>query len=86
MMKNLPVDITDIDKEILLICAFRYALGRQSYVVGAICKILIMNWDNFPKERRQFFKNEIREAIDANKAGDKHIDVPSWKEILRLGD
>lgn len=86
MMKNIKFDLSNIDKEIMLICAFRYALGRRSYIVGTISRILKTNWENFPKERKQFFKSEIREAIAHNDIGDEFIDKPTWEEILRLSD
>jgi hypothetical protein len=85
-MKNFKLDLSDTDQEIMLICAFRYALGRQSYIVGSVAQILKTNWNNLPKERKSFFKNEIREAIANDRIGDKFIDKPTWNEILRLSD
>jgi hypothetical protein len=86
MMKDFKLDLSNIDQEIMLICAFRYALGRRSYVVRSISQILKNNWDNLPTERKQFFKNEIIEAIARDDIGDQFIDKPAWNEILLLGD
>jgi hypothetical protein len=86
MMKNLKLELSDIDKELMLICAFRYALGRRTYIVSSIAQIIKNNWNNLPVERKEFFKNEIREAIAHNDIGDPFIDKPTWNEILRLSD
>ena len=76
----------DVDQDILLFCAFRYALGRQTYVVGSITGIIRDNWENLTKERRAFYKREIREAVEKGFAGSPVIDVPEWKSILDLPD
>jgi hypothetical protein len=77
---------SDVDQDILLFCAFRYALGRQTYVVGSIAKILRDNWSGLSKDRRVFYKKEIREAVEMGFAGSPVIDVPEWKSILELPD
>jgi hypothetical protein len=85
-MKQIKIDFTDVNQDILLFCAFRYVLGRRSYVVFTICDILKANWDHMPVSRRAFFKKEIQEAIDGGRAGYEYIDVPVWKSILELED
>ena len=84
--KELTLDFDDVNQDILMVCAFRYALGRQTYVVGSICDILKANWENMPTSRREFFKNEIREAVNKGWAGSELIDVPQWNSILALPD
>ena len=76
----------DVDQDILLFCAFRYALGRQTYVVGSIAEIIRDNWKNISKPRRAWFKKEIKEAVQMGHAGHELIDVPEWKSILALED
>lgn len=76
----------DVDQDILLFCAFRYALGRQTYVVGSIARIIVDNWDIIPASRREMYKREIREAVEMGFAGSPVIDVPEWKRILELDD
>jgi hypothetical protein len=83
--KQIIIDFSDVNQDILLCCAFRYALGRRTYVVGTLVDILKSNWGNIPKSRREMFKKEIREAIKYNMCGSKY-DIEEWEEILKLGD
>lgn len=85
-MRHKPVklDFSDVNQDILLFCAFRYALGRQTYVVGTIAGIIRDNWDHMSDPRKAMFKKEIREAVDKGWAGSELIDVPEWKSILEL--
>ena len=81
----IKLDFNDIDQDILLFCAFRYALGRRTYVPSVIEKIIIGNWENMPPITREKFKNEIREALDSHRAGDTY-DEDGWMRILDLED
>jgi hypothetical protein len=83
---QIKLDFSDVNQDILLICAFRYALGRRTYVVGSIAEILKSNWDHMHCARRAFFKKEIKEAVEKGWAGSELIDVPEWKSILELPD
>jgi hypothetical protein len=83
---DIYIDFTDCDQDILLFCAFRYALGRQTYVVGAIADIIKANWGHMPQSRRDMFRKEIEEAIEQGYAGSVNIDVPCWMSILRMVD
>lgn len=78
----ITIDCNDVDQDILLFCAFRYALGRRTYVVSTIIEIILENWDNIPVNRQEMFKSEIREAISKNNAGSKY-DVEEWGKILK---
>jgi hypothetical protein len=82
----LTLDFGDVDHTILLFCAFRYALGRQTYVVGSVAGILKENWDHMHPIERAKYKQEIREAIANKRAGSVMIDVPEWEAILALED
>jgi hypothetical protein len=67
----------------IVFCAFRYALGRSTYVVAEIVEYLADNWDEVPNYDKQIIKKEIRKAILNNKAGMLQ-DIRLWKEILDL--
>jgi hypothetical protein len=82
----MKIDFSDVNQDIVLFCAFRYALGRQTYVVGSVARVIRSNWEWMPKSRREFYKKEIREAIEHNDAGNVIIDVPEWRKILDLED
>jgi len=74
-----------VDEDILLFCAFRYALGRKTYVVGTIVDILKNNWNSISPSQRKLYKEEIRDAITNNRAG-MDMDVDEWNKILALED
>lgn len=83
--KGIRLDFSDVDQTILLFCAFRYALGRSTYVVGTIADIIGSNWDQIVPVQREMYKREIREAIDRGRAG-MDMDVKAWEKILKLAD
>lgn len=83
--KEIQLDFTDVNQDILMFCAFRYALGRRTYVVGTIVDILEANWGHMHSSRREMFKKEIREAMDKDRAGSVW-DVQDWERILELED
>ena len=85
-MNQIKLDFKDVNQDILLFCAFRYALGRQTYVVSVITEIIKFNWDHMHPNRKELSKKEIREAVDKGRAGSELIDVPEWKSILELED
>ena len=81
----IKLDFSNISHDILLYCAFRYALGSRSYVPTIVEQIIIDNWEHMPAETRKKYKEEIQEAITKNRAGDKY-DVLGWERILKLED
>jgi hypothetical protein len=80
------IDFNDCTQDILLFCAFRYALGRQTYVVSTIADIIRANWDHMPQSRRNMFRKEIEEAIEKGYAGSVNIDVPEWLSVIHMVD
>lgn len=83
---TLIIDGNNTDEYIILFCAFRYALGRQTYVVSTVADILEASWNTLSSSQRKKFKKEIQEAIDNEWAGSKYIDIPVWEHILTLCD
>jgi len=71
------------DERILLNCAFRYALGRQTYVVGVIVEKLIHDYPLINIHDRKRIAEEIEEAIRDNNAG-HDMDVREWKRVSHL--
>ncbi len=69
----------------LLLCAFRYALGRMTYISQSVSDRIKTEWTRLPAYSRAQFKREIREAIAAKSAG-MPMDVACWESILELGD
>lgn len=46
---------------IVLVCAFRYALGRKTYVVGAIVGEIHKSWNSLSENDKELFVREISE-------------------------
>ena len=61
----------------VLISAFRYALGRKSYVTDEIARAITSNVSNMTREDKQLIVNEITDAIDNDEAG-MATDVEIW--------
>ncbi len=68
--------------EHFVICAFRYALGRQTYVVAEVVEWLEGNFDELSDFHKEIIKKEINEAIDMGIISD--IDVDWWWRVLEL--
>jgi hypothetical protein len=64
-----------------LFCAFRYALGRRSYITHNIADQLIKNWHLLHKNTQEQIVNEIAKAIENNRAGD-NIDEQIWLQVI----
>jgi hypothetical protein len=67
----------------MLICAFRYALGRRTYVTSTMSEHLRTYWACLPRAWQELVQREIREAIDSGCAGD-NCDIQSWQTLLVL--
>lgn len=65
----------------LIISAFRYALGRKTYIVSEIVDIIINNWGTLTEHDRGLICHEIKEAIELDAAG-MDMDVREWQKIL----
>jgi len=64
-----------------ILAAFRYALGRQTYIVSSVVEDILKNWDNIDNNLKNLIKKEIEEAIEQNRAG-MECDIKEWKKIL----
>jgi hypothetical protein len=74
-----------LNEDLILFCAFRYALGRMTYMVSVVVETMIANWDQVDPVDRAKYKEEIRVAINKGRAG-MDIDVDEWNRILALED
>jgi hypothetical protein len=78
----LGVHTKNDDFNVLAFCAFRYALGRKTYIVDSIIKALIANKHRIPHDRRQRICSEIEHAISKDEAG-MDCDVEDWKRLVK---
>lgn len=65
-----------------LLSAFRYALGRKTYIVSIVVEDILRNWNNLNVNTRELIADEIREARLENRLG-MRMDVDQWEKILR---
>jgi len=71
------------DPRLVIICAFRYALGRATYMPSVIADELIANWNELSEYDRKQIQEDIRQAIEHGLAG-MDCDAIVWKRILEL--
>lgn len=77
--ETVELALTRTDFEILLISAFRYSLGRSSYVPSVIIDIIENNTKQVRESTLKLFINEIeeRKRIGLNSLG-MSVDIESW--------
>lgn len=76
------ITITQEDFNDLAWMATRYALGRKTYVVGGLCKILIKHSQDLFDGNKAQTAYEIQQAIEKEEAG-MPMDVAEWKKVLK---
>lgn len=72
---NNPKDFSDV-----CVCAFRYALGRKSYIVSTIADFLINNKEFLEKKDRELIIKEITEAEEVGRLG-MEMDKEDWLKV-----
>ena len=73
------------DDRLILIAAFRYALGRMSYMPSVVAGVLTQCWSSLTGHDQRLIKREIADAIERGHAG-MSCDVATWRRVLALGD
>ena len=79
------MNIETDDDRLILIAAFRYALGRHSYIPSVVAGVLEQCWDDLTGRDQRLIKREIADAIERGHAG-MSCDVATWRRVLALGD
>lgn len=67
----------------LLLCSFRYSLGRMTYIVSDCVEWLRRYWHLLPENWQQQIHEDIKKAIEQGMAGHQ-CDIESWKKVLEL--
>ena len=49
--------------DILFFCAFRYALGRMSYIVSDVAELIELHWTKLPEKTQTLIVKELGKAI-----------------------
>ena len=75
-------------QEEILICAVRYALGRQSYMVGVVAGYVTTSIKELSKECLKVIAKDIEEAIEECHAQGRtcgmKCDERTWQNLLEL--
>ena len=66
------------NEELIYLCAFRYALGRRSYIVDVVTNFL--RKANLSSQAERLIIREINEAEKYNRLGDG-IDAENWLKL-----
>lgn len=74
--------ITENQKDLhdLLVCAFRYALGRRTYITSHIADLVKKYGYALPHQVKKQMASDIEHAIEHDLAGDE-MDVRVWQEL-----
>lgn len=67
----------------MLVSAFRYALGRATYITSDTAGWLQKYWHVLPTHFRQQIHRDIQAAIEGNRAG-HDCDIAEWQKVLEL--
>ena len=68
-------------KDSMVLWAFRYCLGRQSYAVGDCADYLIAYWSHIDGVTQKLIRHEIEEALKNGNYG-MEIDKRTWENVL----
>jgi hypothetical protein len=69
----------DLDGQLMIMAAFRYCCGRQSYVVGSCIDYLNKWWSYATDSTKHVIIRDIVEALMDGNCGSPTIDRPAWK-------
>lgn len=71
--------------ETLMVCAFRYALGRKTGIVSDICEIIMKNIHELSVFSMTLIQREIADAIHGDQAG-MQVDIQDWRILSQFID
>ena len=81
-------------EELMIIAAFRYCCGRQSYMVGVAAEWIIKSWQLFPPRLRTLIQRDLEDMFDRDDrdraSGDSHkalgadFDRQAWEQVRTL--
>lgn len=73
--------IRESEQEEILHCAFRYALGRATYVTGFMADSIIYAWPNLSQRMRNMILKEIVDAFGREEYG-MQMDKEQWQRVI----
>ena len=72
------------EDRLVLLCAFRYALGRRTYVVSEMVHEIISNWDRIRTQDKEIIKRDINAHKELYGDLGDTCDEEEWNKILEL--
>lgn len=79
---------------LMALAAFRYCLGRMTYIVGDCERWLFANWGQFPENVKKLIQRDLEEEFarddEARTRGDAHkplghdCDRAAWERVRTL--
>ena len=82
-MSEVTLDIYDEDIDLLFVAAFRYALGRQSYMPKVIANVILGNRNLLKDWQRKQFATEVYEHISTYGSAGMDFDTKMWLDFAR---
>ena len=81
-------------QDLMVISAFRYCLGRMTYIVGDCEQWLFANWEHFPENVKKLIQRDLEEEFarddEARERGDDYkplghdCDRAAWVRVASL--
>lgn len=75
--------VDEKDLQILLVCSFRYALGRRTYMPSLVSEIIQEHVGALSKSDKIQILEDIRKAKATKTAGDS-CDVETWSNLEKF--
>lgn len=75
------ISISKKELNVAILCSFRYALGRMTYIVPDVVALIIEYKEVLNKHARATIVSEIDAAIENGTAGMK-MDVSEWLRVV----
>lgn len=69
--------------DLMIMAAFRYCLGRQTYIASECAEWLEKIWPEITPSTQELIIKEIKEAINKGRISD--IDLHAWERLLFVG-
>lgn len=76
------MELSETELDTLVVCSVRYALGRRSYIVSDVCRIVSSCLPHISKNTISVVQRDIQDALISQRHGDD-VDRQSWKGLLR---
>ena len=75
-----------LDQELVLTAAFRYALGRSTYIVSSVCAELVRLESVMGEGQKRFISKEIQEYQERHGKAGWDMDNDEWNYVKWLFD